>query len=91
MSEQNTVRSNGIMKTISGKKYKGYMVAGESGAAFYEKGKDTPLVEWKYTRMHRLDNIRRGGVSSQITVILKDDSRYIFDLDYGLKVHSQID
>ena len=91
MSEQNTVRSNGTMKTISGKKYRGYLVAGEAGAAFYEKGKNTPLVEWTYARMHRLDNIRRGGVSSQVTVILKDDSRYVFDLDYGLKVHSQMD
>ena len=91
MNEQNTVKSAGTMKTISGKKYRGTMVAGETGAAFYEKGKDTPLVEWTYARMHRVDNIRRGGVSSQVTVILKDDSRYIFDLDYGLKVYSQID
>ncbi len=91
MSEQNTVKSAGTMKTISGRKYRGNLIAGETGAAFYEKGKDTPLVEWKYTRMHRMDNIRRGGVSSQVTVILKDDSRYIFDLDYGLKVYSQID
>ena len=91
MNEQNTVKSAGTMKTISGKKYRGTMVAGETSAAFYEKGKDTPLVEWTYARMHRVDNIRRGGVSSQVTVILKDDSRYIFDLDYGLKVYSQID
>ena len=91
MSEMNKVKSAGTMKTISGKKFRGYLEAGENGAAFYEKGKDQPLAEWNYTRMHRLDNIRRGGVSSQITVILKDDSRYIFDLDYGLKVYSQMD
>ena len=91
MSEQNTVKSIGTMKTISGRKYRGTLVAGETGAAFYEKGKDAPLVEWKYTRLHRLDNIRRGGTSSQVTVILKDDSRYIFDLDYGLKVYNQMD
>ena len=91
MNEQNTVKSRGTMKTISGKKYKGTLVAGTNGAAFYEKGKDMPLVEWTYPRMHRVDNIRRGGTSSQITVILKDDSRYVFELDYGLKVHSQID
>ena len=91
MSEQNTVKSNGTLRTISGKKYKGSLVAGTTGAAFYEKGKTEPMVEWTYPRMHRVDNIRRGGVSSQITVILKDDSRYIFDLDYGLKIYSQID
>ena len=91
MSELNTVKSAGTMKTISGKKYKGHLIANETGAAFYEKGSDKPLVEWKYTRLHRLDNIRRGGTSSQVTVILKDDSRYIFDLDYGLKVYNQMD
>ena len=79
------------MKMISGKKYKGQLVATDTGAAFYEKGKDKPLVEWTYPRMHRVDNIRRGGVSSQVTVILKDENRYIFDLDYGLKIYNQID
>ena len=79
------------MKTISGKKYRGHLEAGKTGAAFYERGKDKPLVEWQYARLHRMDNIRRGGVSSQITVILKDESRYVFDLDYGLKVYSQMD
>ena len=91
MSELNSVKSAGTMKTISGKKYRGHIIATDTGAAFYEKGKDTPLVEWTYPRMHRVDNIRRGGVSSQVTVILKDDSRYIFDLDYGLKIYNQID
>ena len=91
MSELNTVKSAGTMKTISGKKYKGQLVATETGAAFYEKGKNEPLVEWTYPRMHRVDNIRRGGVSNQMTVILKDDSRYVFDLDYGQKVYEQID
>ena len=86
MSELNTVKSAGTMKTISGKKYKGQLVASETGAAFYQKGKSEPLVEWTYPRMHRLDNIRRGGVSNQMTVILKDESRYVFDLDYGQKV-----
>ena len=91
MSEQTIVKSSGTMKTISGKKYRGHLVAGETGAAFYERGKDKPLVEWQYTRLHRMDNIRLGGVSSQVTVILKDDSRYVFDLDYGLKVYRQMD
>ena len=92
MSElNNVVKSAGTMKMISGKKYKGQLVATDTGAAFYEKGKDKPLVEWTYPRMHRVDNIRRGGVSSQVTVILKDENRYIFDLDYGLKIYNQID
>ena len=91
MSELNTVKSAGTMKTISGKKYRGRLIATETGAAFYEKGSDKPLVEWNYTRLHRMDNIRRGGTSSQVTVILKDDSRYVFELDYGLKLYDHMD
>ena len=91
MSEVSTVKSAGIMKTITGKKYRGTLVATETGAAFYEKGKDQPLVEWNYTRLHRMDNIRRGGTSSQVTVILKDDSRYVFELDQGLKLYNHMD
>ncbi len=91
MSEQNTVKSAGTLKLIDGKKYRGHLVAGETGAGFYVKNKQQPIVEWHYPRLHRMDNIRRGGVSSQITVILKDDSRYVFELDYGVRVYEFMD
>ena len=91
MSENNTVRSNGTLTLISGKKFRGELVAGETGAAFYIKGKQEPFAEWHYARMNRMDNIRRGGTSSQITVILKDDTRYVFELAQGLKLYSQMD
>ena len=91
MSEINTVRSNGTLKLIDGKKYRGYLEADENGAAFYKKGTYTPFVEWHYPRLHRMDNIRRGGTSTQLTVILKDDSRYVFELDHGLKLYNFMD
>ena len=91
MSENYTVKSSGTLKMIDGKKYRGYLEANETGAAFYAKGKNEPVVEWHYTRLHRMDNIRRGGTTTQITIILKDDSRYIFELDQGLKVHNFMD
>ena len=91
MSETTSVRSNGVLQLIDGKKYRGYLEAGETGAAFYQKGKSEPFVEWHYTRIHRMDNIRRGGTTTQTTAILKDGSRYIFDLDYGLKVYNFMD
>ena len=91
MSELNTVKSAGTLMLINGKKYRGHLVATETGAAFYEKGKTQPVVEWHYTRLHRMDNIRRGGTSSQVTVILKDDSRYVFELDQGLKLYNHMD
>ena len=91
MSENNTVRSSGTLQLINGKKFRGELVAGEQGAAFYAKGKKEPMAEWHYARMNRMDNIRRGGTTSQITVILKDDTRYVFELAQGLKLHSFMD
>ena|GEM_PF-88436 len=91
MSEISTVKSNGTLKMIDGKKYRGYLQADETGAAFYQKGKSEPLVQWHYARLHRMDNIRRGGTSTQLTVILKDDSRYIIELDHGLKLYNFMD
>ena len=91
MSEINKVRSNGTLKLIDGKKYRGYLEADESGAAFHARGQAEPIVQWHYTRLHRMDNIRRGGTSTQITVILKDDSRYVFEMDHGLKLYNFMD
>ncbi len=91
MSEANTVKSNGTLRLMNGKKYRGYLQADETGAAFYRKGESEPMVQWKYVRLHRMDSIRRGGTSTQLTVILKDENRYIFDLDYGMKLYSFMD
>ena len=91
MSEINTVKSNGTLQLINGKKFKGELVANETGAAFYAKGQKEPMAEWHYARMNRMDNIRRGGTTSQITVILKDDTRYVFELAQGLKLYSHMD
>ena len=91
MSEINTVKSSGTLKLVNGKKYRGHLVATETGAAFYVRGKEEPVAEWHYARLHRMDNIRRGGTTTQVTIILKDDTRYIFELDQGLKVYNFMD
>ena len=95
MSEMTTVKSTGTLRLINGKKYRGELVAGETGAAFYTKKQKEPIVEFKYSRMNRLDNIRRGGTSSDVTVILRDGAndglRYTFELNHGLRVHKFID
>ena len=91
MSEISTVRSNGTLQINGGKKIRGTLTAGETGASFIPKGGTEPAAEWHYARMNRMDNIRRGGTTSQITVILKDDSRYVFELAQGLKLHSHMD
>ena len=91
MKDINTVKSTGTLKLIDGKKFRGHLIAGETSAAFYAKGKEKPVAEWHYTRLHRMDNIRRGGTTTQVTIILKDDTRYIFELDQGLKVYNYMD
>ena len=91
MSEINKVRSKGTLKLIDGKKYRGYLEADETGASFFEKGSTEPMIQWHYTRLHRMDNIRLGGTTTQVMVILKDDSRYLFELDHGLKLYNFMD
>ena len=44
MSEVNTVKSAGIMKNIAGKKFRGHLVAGETGAASEELDSSTALL-----------------------------------------------
>jgi len=91
MSEVNSVQSTGTLQLINGKKYRGMLIAKETEAAFYPRGAKSPLVRWNYTRLHRMDNIRRGGTTTQVTVILMDESRYVFELDHGLKVYNFMD
>ena len=45
MGENNTVKSNGTLQLINGKKFHGELVAGETGAAFYSRGKTEPKKE----------------------------------------------
>ena len=91
MSEMHTVQSTGTLRLTGGKKYRGVLVARDLGAAFYAKGNDQPVAEWHYARLHRMDNIRRGGTATQLTVILKDETRYVFELNQGLKVYDFMD
>ncbi len=91
MSEMNSVRSGDTLQMIDGKKFRGFLQADEQGAAFYPRGKAEPIAQWHYARLHRMDNIRRGGTSSQVTVILKDGARYVFELDQGLKLYNYMD
>ena len=91
MSENNTVKSSGVLRIPGRRAVHGELVAGETGAAFYPRGKKEPAVEWQYVRMERMDNQRRGGTSSQLTVVLKDETTYVFELSRGLKLYSQMD
>ncbi len=94
MSEQNTVKSAGILTLVNGKKYRGELVCQENSAAFYPKKSKEPMVEFHYTKINRLDNIRHGGTLSTVTVVLKavenDGQKYSFELNQGLKIYKYI-
>ena len=98
MSEMKTtstsVTSAGVLRLTDGRKYRGHLVAGETSAAFYSKKQSEPVVEFRYVKMNRLDNIRRGGTSSDVTVVLKgeanDGEKYTFELSQGLKIYDFI-
>ena len=91
MSNINKVQSAGTLRMINGRRYRGYLEADETGAAFYKRGSTEPVCQWHYARMNRMDNIRLGGTSSQVTVILKDDTRYVLELAQGLKLYSHME
>ena len=94
MSENNTVRSAGILTMVNGKKIRGELVCDEHSGKFYTKKAQEPTVEFPYTKINRLDNIRHGGTLSTVTVVLKavenDGQKYSFELKQGLKIHQYI-
>ena len=80
---------------VDGKKYRGQLIANETSAAFYVKKQTEPIVEFRYVRMNRMDNIRRGGTYSDVTVVLKgegnDGEKYTFELTKGIKIYDYIE
>ena len=86
MSETN-YKSTGTL-FLKGKKLRGTMVAEERLATFTGKGK---TIEMPYADIAVLKNERNGGMSSTITVKMKDETEYVFYLSNGLKVYHRMD
>ena len=80
-------KSSGTL-IYKGKKYKGELVSLDNVARFTSK--KMPL-EMPYTEMEVLKNVRNGGMSSTITVKMKDGNEYVFMLTNGLKVYHNMD
>ena len=91
MSEMNAVKSIGTLQIAGGKKFSGEMIAEESGARFQVKNAQDPVIRFSYAEMAQLARVRRGGTSCQVTVVLKDDKKYIFELAQGLKLFDFMD
>ena len=80
-------KSNGTLQ-FNGKKYRGELISEEKQARFVCK--KLPL-ELPYAEMEVLKNVRNGGMSSTITVKMKDGNEYVFMLPNGLKVYHNMD
>lgn len=87
MSNTNNYKSTGTL-FLKGKKLRGTMVAEERLATFTAKGK---TIEMPYADIAVLKNERNGGMSSTITVKMKDETEYVFYLSNGLKVYHRMD
>ena len=87
MSNTNNYKSTGTL-FLKGKKLRGTMVAEERLATFTGKGK---TIEMPYADIAVLKNERNGGMSSTITVKMKDETEYVFYLSNGLKVYHRMD
>ena len=87
MSNTNNYKSTGTL-FLKGKKLRGTMVAEDRLATFTGKGK---TIEMPYADIAVLKNERNGGMSSTITVKMKDETEYVFYLSNGLKVYHRMD
>ena len=87
MSNTNNYKSTGTL-FLKGKKLRGTMVAEDRLATFTGKGK---TIEMPYADIAVLKNERNGGMSSTITVKMKDETKYVFYLSNGLKVYHRMD
>ncbi len=89
MSEFNKIKSNGTF-FHGKKKVRGTLNSNETTAVFVNKKGET-VVEFPYSEIAQLKNVRHGGLSSTVTVKLKDDAEYSFTLVEGQKVYNNID
>lgn len=80
-------KSSGTL-TFKGKKYRGVLISEEKVARFHCS--KMPL-ELPYEEMEVLKNVRNGGMSSTVTIKMKDGNEYLFQLPNGLKVYHNMD
>ena len=91
MSEIEAIKSTGILQIEGGKKFRGELIAGETGASFTAKTGQNQIIQFDYASLCKLTRVRRGGTSCQVTAVLKDGKKYIFELTHGLKVYDYME
>ena len=89
MSEFNIIKSKGTLD-FNKKKIKGIMVS-EEAKTYFQDAKGNVVCEFTYGELKELKNVRHGGMSSTISVVLKDETAFSATLIDGLKVYNNID
>ena len=89
MSEFNMIKSKGTLD-FNKKKIKGIMVS-EEAKTYFQDAKGNVVCEFTYGELKELKNVRHGGMSSTISVVLKDETAFSATLIDGLKVYNNID
>ena len=75
MMENILERSSGTLLMPGMPRARGELVMNETRAAFVNK-KGQELAAFEFSQLERLLNVRHGGVSSTVTVSLKDGSAF---------------
>jgi len=89
MSEFNIIKSKGTLD-FNKKKIKGIMVS-EEAKTYFQDAKGNVVCEFTYGELKEIKNVRHGGMSSTISVVLKDETAFSATLIDGLKVYNNID
>ena len=89
MSEFNMIKSKGTLD-FNKKKIKGIMVS-EEAKTYFQDAKGNVVCEFTYGELKEIKNVRHGGMSSTISVVLKDETAFSATLIDGLKVYNNID
>ena len=90
MMENILERSSGTLLMPGMPRARGELVMNETRAAFVNK-KGQELAAFEFSQLERLLNVRHGGVSSTVTVSLKDGSAFEMYLDKGLAAYAFLD
>lgn len=84
------VRSTGSMTGLDSKKYYGEMIVTETDVVFKAK-KEAGNIAFPICQITGLAQVRAGiGVASTVTVTVKGDKKYTFDLDKGVRAYQFI-
>ncbi len=89
MSENLLIQSKGTLYEQGKKIAAGELVCQQSSAVFKDK-KGQPALEFEFSHIRALKNVRNGGMSSTITLKTSDEREYVMELNTGVKIFNHV-